>query len=163
MQQMAIGQLYLLYIIYLQRKNFRHSLDSRVSGIETRFQVLTVSRESNTDRQPESRLLPQIWRTFWKKKKKLKFKRNVYPVQTIYLYPSGDHKYYLFFNFYPEDGGSTLLRNGGNYYHSTERHLTKALTLRRLMSYIYIYIHIYIYGAPILDVSRSHTTTQHSR
>ena len=31
----------------------------------------------------------------------------------------------------------------------------KNLTLRRLMSYIY--------GAPILDVSRSHTTTQHSR
>ena len=29
------------------------------------------------------------------------------------------------------------------------------LTLRRLMSYIY--------GAPILDVSRPHTTTQHSR
>ena len=29
------------------------------------------------------------------------------------------------------------------------------LNLRRLMSYIY--------GAPILDVSRSHTTTQHSR
>ena len=35
----------------------------------------------------------------------------------------------------------------------------KFLTLRLLMSYIYIYI----YGAPILDVSRSHTTTQHSR
>ena len=33
--------------------------------------------------------------------------------------------------------------------------LTRRLTLRRLMSYIY--------GAPILDVSRSHTTTQHSR
>ena len=32
----------------------------------------------------------------------------------------------------------------------------KSLTFRRLMSYIYIY------GAPILDVSRSHTTTQHS-
>jgi len=31
----------------------------------------------------------------------------------------------------------------------------KKLTLRRLMSYVY--------GAPILDVSRSHTTTQHSR
>ena len=31
------------------------------------------------------------------------------------------------------------------------------LPFRRLMSYIYIY------GAPILDVSRSHTTTQHSR
>ena len=35
----------------------------------------------------------------------------------------------------------------------------KSLTLRLLMSYIYIYI----YGAPIIDVSRSHTTTQHSR
>jgi len=33
--------------------------------------------------------------------------------------------------------------------------LCKNLTLRRLMSYLY--------GAPILDVSRSHTTTQHSR
>jgi len=33
--------------------------------------------------------------------------------------------------------------------------LKRTLTLRRLMSYIY--------GAPILDVSRSHTTTQHSR
>jgi len=31
----------------------------------------------------------------------------------------------------------------------------KSLTLRLLMSYIY--------GAPILGVSRSHTTTQHSR
>jgi hypothetical protein len=37
----------------------------------------------------------------------------------------------------------------------------KSLTLRLLMAYIYIYI--YIYGTPILDVSRSHTTTHHSR
>jgi len=36
-----------------------------------------------------------------------------------------------------------------------EHLVTSHLTLRRLMSYIY--------GAPILDVSRSHTTTQHSR
>ena len=35
------------------------------------------------------------------------------------------------------------------------RTLLRHLTLRRLMSYLY--------GAPILDVSRSHTTTQHSR
>ena len=35
------------------------------------------------------------------------------------------------------------------------RQKERYLTLRRLMSYIY--------GAPILDVSRSHTTTQHSR
>ena len=33
----------------------------------------------------------------------------------------------------------------------------QTLTLRLLMSYIHIY------GAPILDVSRSHTTTHHSR
>ena len=33
----------------------------------------------------------------------------------------------------------------------------KSLNFRRLMSYTYIF------GAPILDVSRSHTTTQHSR
>jgi hypothetical protein len=45
------------------------------------------------------------------------------------------------------------------------------LTLRLLMSYMYIYmyiyicvcIYIYIYRAPILDVSRSHTTTHHIR
>ena len=43
--------------------------------------------------------------------------------------------------------------------------VSRLLTLRLLMSYIYIYIYIYIcvYGAPILDVSRSHTTTHHSR
>jgi len=38
---------------------------------------------------------------------------------------------------------------------STIFHKSVQLTLRRLMSYIY--------GAPILDVSRSHTTTQHSQ
>ena len=37
----------------------------------------------------------------------------------------------------------------------TVREEAEPLTLRRLMSYIY--------GAPILDVSRSHTTMQHSR
>ena len=40
------------------------------------------------------------------------------------------------------------------YTERTVKHLSY-LTLRRLMSYIYV--------APILDVSRSHTTTQHSR
>ena len=47
----------------------------------------------------------------------------------------------------------------GNWYVSIYRKLVEkigiSLTLRRLMSYIY--------GAPILDVSRSHTTTQHRR
>jgi len=40
-------------------------------------------------------------------------------------------------------------------YDTEENKKELILTLRRLMSYIY--------GAPILDVSRSHTTTQHSR
>ena len=47
----------------------------------------------------------------------------------------------------------TLL--GAHHFLHVNRIRVKILTLRRLMSYIY--------GAPILDVSRSHTTTQHSR
>ena len=57
---------------------------------------------------------------------------------------------------YPEENIQRLL----GYSYLFQRNL---LTLRLLMSYIYIYIYIYIYGAPILDVSRSHTTTHHSR
>ena len=41
------------------------------------------------------------------------------------------------------------------YWASVNYNVNLALTLRLPMSYIY--------GAPILDVSRSHTTTQHSR
>ena len=52
---------------------------------------------------------------------------------------------------------------GAHYFLHVSRIRVKSLTLRLLTSYIYIYIYIYIYGAPILDVSRSHTTTQHSR
>ena len=44
---------------------------------------------------------------------------------------------------------------GADYFLHVSRIRVKSLTFRRLMSYIY--------GAPILDVSRSHTTTQHSR
>ena len=43
---------------------------------------------------------------------------------------------------------------GAHYFLHISRIRVKLLTLRLLMSYIY--------GAPILDVSRSHTTTQHS-
>ena len=60
---------------------------------------------------------------------------------------------------------------GVHHFRHISRIRVKSLTLRLLMSYIYIYIyiymyiyiHIYIYGAPILDVSSSHTTTHHSR
>ena len=47
---------------------------------------------------------------------------------------------------------------GTHHFLHVSRIMVKLLTFRRLMSYIYI-----LYGAPILDVSRSHTTTQHSR
>jgi len=46
---------------------------------------------------------------------------------------------------------------GVHHFLHVSRIRVKSLTLRLLMSYIYIY------GAPILDVSRSHTTTHHSR
>ena len=44
---------------------------------------------------------------------------------------------------------------GAHHFLHVSRIRVKLLTFRRLMSYIY--------GEPILDVSRSHTTTQHSR
>ena len=44
---------------------------------------------------------------------------------------------------------------GVHHFLHISRIRVKLLTFRLLMSYIY--------GAPILDVSRSHTTTQHSR
>jgi len=48
-----------------------------------------------------------------------------------------------------------LLALLAHHFLHVSRIRVKSLTLRILMSYIY--------GAPILDVSRSHTTTQHSR
>jgi len=47
-----------------------------------------------------------------------------------------------------------LLALLGAHHFLVSRIRVKSLTLRLLMSYIY--------GAPILDVSRSHTTTHHS-
>ena len=54
---------------------------------------------------------------------------------------------------------------GAHHFLHVSRIRVKSLTFRLLMSHTHthIYIYIYIYGAPILDVSRSHTTTQHSR
>ena len=50
---------------------------------------------------------------------------------------------------------SLLTLLGAHHFLHVSRIRVKLLTFRLLMSYIY--------GAPILDVSRSHTTTQHSR
>jgi len=46
---------------------------------------------------------------------------------------------------------------GAHHFLHVSRTRVKLLIFRLLMPYIYIY------GAPILDVSRSHTTTRHSR
>ena len=54
-----------------------------------------------------------------------------------------------------------LLALLAHHFLHVSRIRVESLTIRLQMSYIYIYT--YIYGAPILDVSRSHTTTQHSR
>jgi len=60
-----------------------------------------------------------------------------------------------------------LVLLGAHHFLHVSRIRVKLLTFRLLMSYIYMYVYIYtyiyIYGATILDVSRSHTTTQHSR
>ena len=48
-----------------------------------------------------------------------------------------------------------LLALLAHHFLHVSRIMVKSLTLRLLMSYIY--------GGPILDVSRSHTMTQHSR
>ena len=57
-----------------------------------------------------------------------------------------------------------LLALLAHHFLHVSRIRVKSLTLRLLMSHIYIYICVCcVYGAPILDVSRSHTTTHHSR
>ena len=50
-----------------------------------------------------------------------------------------------------------LLALLAHHFLHVSRIRVKSLTIRLIMSYIYIY------GAPILDVSRSYTTTHHSR
>ena len=57
-------------------------------------------------------------------------------------------------NIFPLKPGFRLIKVHYIQYKKLNQDM-QTLTLRRLMSYIY--------GAPILDVSRSHTTTQHSR
>jgi len=72
---------------------------------------------------------------------------------------NGFYVFYVFFSIKFHENTFSLSRVF-NAYRQTERQRDRqtdivTLTLRRLMSYIY--------GAPILDVSRSHTTTQYSR
>ena len=86
-----------------------------------------------------------------------------YPAFWIYVCISQDGlpRYFLFFGtlfnpLKPElNSICYLLALLAHHFLQVSRIRVKLLTFRRLMSYIY--------GAPILDVSRSHTTTQHSR
>ena len=74
------------------------------------------------------------------------------------LWLGGKGMYYRFFNpLNPELNPIWYLLAllGAHHFLHVSRIKVKLLTFRRLMSYIY--------GARILDVSRSHTTTQHSR
>jgi len=70
-------------------------------------------------------------------------RRHIVPVQINPLNPELNPICYL------------LALLGAHHFLHASRIRVKLLTFRLLMSYIY--------GAPILDVSRSHTTTQHSR
>jgi len=72
----------------------------------------------------------------------------------VYMHPSSHHK---FNPLNPELNPICYLLAllGAHHFLHVSRIRVKLLTFRLLMSYIY--------GAPILDVSRSHTTTQHSR
>jgi len=94
------------------------------------------------------------------------FLRNIGNQLPIYQ-KNGFHKHVIAFNVFgsrhnfnplnPELNTICYLLAllGAHHFLHDSRIRVKLLTLRRLMSYIY--------GAPILDVSRSHTTTQHSR
>jgi len=72
--------------------------------------------------------------------------RNVQTLRTLYINPLNPELNPIFY---------LLALLGAHHFLHVSRIRVKLLTFRRLMSYIY--------GAPILDVSRSHTTTQHSR
>jgi len=75
--------------------------------------------------------------------------------QNIYLFLITDHKPKIN-PLNPElNSICYLLALLAHHFLHVSRIMVKSLTLRLLMSYIY--------GAHILDVSRSHTTTQHSR
>jgi hypothetical protein len=80
----------------------------------------------------------------------------------LYLMKTGNHKwegYAWTTEFNPLNPELNficyLLALLAHHFLHVSRIRVKSLTLRPLMSYIY--------GAHILDVSRSHTTTQHSR
>ena len=110
------------------------------------FEILFFTRFSTIETQRRLMWVSRWWRnksdTFQKKRCRVRKWSKAASMLTVL--PIGLHV---------KDGhqGST---SGGTDFEKPMGQNSR-LTLRRLMSYIY--------GAPILDVSRSHTTTQHSR
>jgi len=81
-------------------------------------------------------------------------------VSPLHHMPSTDTNDQISFHFNPLNPELNpicylLALLGAHHFLHVSRIMVKLLTFRLLMSYIY--------GAPILEVSRSHTTTQHSR
>jgi len=76
---------------------------------------------------------------------------------TCKLNPSGDTQHRVVNTLNPELNPIWYLLTllGAHHFLHVSRIRVKLLTFRLLI--------LYMYGAPILDVSRSHTTTQHSR
>jgi len=109
--------------------------------------------------------LPLSWKSwnYWTLKYSLEFTEKNTVVKgnlplcrrIVFLNGTEEHKF-VFNPLNPElNPICHLLTLLAHHFLHVSRIMVKSLTLRRLMSYIY--------GAPILDVSRSHTTTQHSR
>ena len=87
---------------------------------------------------------------------------NYLPVHTLHFIrdPAMTHTTYINLRLNPSNPELNpicylLALLGDHHFLHISKIRVKLLTFRLLMSYIY--------GAPILDVSRSHTTTQHSR
>ena len=112
-------------------------------------------------------MFPQIPLTRWKKSLNASFPCccEMTNVKSTYLYQWVGYFFAMLNPLNPELNPICYLLAllGAHHFLHVSRIRVKLLTFRLLMLYIYIYIYMYIYGAPILDVSRSHTTTQHSR
>ena len=121
----------------------------------------TVSSDGNTSTTTYAlctfcRFLVQIWNDAKASESFLQISKKTQALPLHYLYSNG----ISFINpLNPELNPICyfLALLGAHHFFHVSRIRVKLLTFRLLMSFIYIY------GAPILDVSRSHTTTQHSR
>ena len=107
-----------------------------------------------------SRFYTKIWNCYSKfpRMKPYQKGKNSIKLAPVSIFAAALYLMYVFFWVIPRRLNFICRRFGTLCLFHLHRHVGVEwlnLTFRRLMSYIY--------GAPILDVSRSHTTTQHSR